>query len=234
MILTSLSKPVTKSTSSVKLHPSLQLTLVLFAFMLTIGLVSGVVGFWLGHQSLKEVTQPAINPFLNDDPESINQRPRQSVSFLPEKEILAKVKTQISSAGKPNVAKPKQTSAKPKDKDKNTKASKADKTAEIVSPQSFPIKIEEKAVQFEVRSATQTEERLLLNVALKNNSSKPIQFIYTFLDIEDDQGTAFVCGSTRAPYRIKTQERQLLWYDSSPRCPARYREVGLLDSDRLS
>ena len=100
MILTSIFETVIKPSDRVKLHPSVQLTLMLFAFMLTIGVVSGVIGFAMGRQSLKGITQPAINPFLSDESESISQRPRQGVSLLKERDILAKVKTQTRSTDK--------------------------------------------------------------------------------------------------------------------------------------
>jgi hypothetical protein len=199
--LTSLSKPATKSAKRVKLHPSLQLTLVLFAFMLTIGIVSGIVGYTLGRESLREVTQPAINPFLKDEPDSIKQRPRQGVNFLPEKEIIAKVKAQTKGPSKPNENQSKQKPEKSKAKSTQSPPPKA--KPELVSPRSFPIKVEEQAVQFEVRSATQTEDRLLLNVALKNNGAKPIQFIYTFLDIEDDQGQPLFAEVQGLPTELK-------------------------------
>ena len=206
MILTSIFNPVIKPSDRVKLHPSVQLTLILFAFMLTIGVVSGVIGFTLGRQSLKGVTQPAINPFLNNESESVSQRPRQGVSFLKERDILAKVKSQTSGTDKKNATKPKQKPEKKPDKADEPQLPKSKnkpKATKTTNPQAFPIKAQEKSVQLEVRSVTQTEDSLLLNVALKNNGSKPVQFIYTFLEIEDNQGQSLLSDVRGLPTELK-------------------------------
>uniref|UniRef100_B8HTT6 DUF4352 domain-containing protein n=1 Tax=Cyanothece sp. (strain PCC 7425 / ATCC 29141) TaxID=395961 RepID=B8HTT6_CYAP4 len=47
---------------------------------------------------------------------------------------------------------------------------------------------QDQGVSLEVRSLDRRNGDLVLNVVLKNNSSRAVQFFYTFLEITDDQG----------------------------------------------
>ncbi|MEO0377041.1 MAG: hypothetical protein AAF329_20990, partial [Cyanobacteria bacterium P01_A01_bin.17] len=75
--------------------------------MLTIGAVCGLTGYSMGYQSLRGITQPALNPVLNGSGDSSKRRPQQGASLLSEKEIVAKVKAKTRGAKKPTAQKPK-------------------------------------------------------------------------------------------------------------------------------
>lgn len=97
---------------------------------------------------------------------------------------MAKVKAQTSDANAQKQTPKQEAEQKPKDK------AKADDKQKNTSdkPQPFPIKAQSQGMNFEVRSLLPEANNLVLNVAVRNGSDQPIQFVYTFLDITDDQG----------------------------------------------
>lgn len=146
----------------------------------------------MGHQSLRGITQPALNPVLNGG-NSSKRRPRQGASLLSEKDIISKAKTKTSGSKK----KPKAKKPKPKPSPKTSKEEKPEK--KDTTPQSFPVKTEAKGMSLEVRSFTRDEDSLVLNVALENKGSKPVQFVYTFLDVVDDRGRTLLAEAQGLP-----------------------------------
>lgn len=165
---------------------------MLLGFMLLVGAVSGLTGYGMGHQSLRGITQPALNPVLNSEDGS-KRRPQQETSLLSEKEIVAKAQAKTSGVKKPKAQKPK-PSPKPKTEKKEDKAEKQDST-----PQSFPVKAEQKGMTLEVRSLAEDEDGLVLNVTLQNGGSKPVQFVYEFLDVTDNRGRSLLAEAQGLP-----------------------------------
>jgi hypothetical protein len=183
----------------INVSPAVRRTLLLLGFMLAVGAVCGLTGYGMGYQSLRGITQPALNPVLNGG-DSSKRRPQQSASLLSEKEIIAKVKAKTSGVKKPKVqaAKSKTSSEKSGNSEENEKE-KRDKPQEDAKPQSFPVKTEAKGMNLEVRSLSRDEDGLVLNVALQNSGSKPVQFVYTFLDVVDDEGRALLAEAQGLP-----------------------------------
>ena len=58
-------------------------------------------------------------------------------------------------------------------------------------------------MSFEVKSLVQEDDTLTLNVAFQNTSDKTIQFVYTFLDITDEQGQALFSEIRGLPTEFK-------------------------------
>jgi uncharacterized protein affecting Mg2+/Co2+ transport len=52
----------------------------------------------------------------------------------------------------------------------------------------LPIKSEDRGVTLEIRSANQEGGSLLLNVSLKNQGGNAVRFLYSFLNVTDEQG----------------------------------------------
>lgn len=170
---------------------------MLLLLMLIVGSVCGAVGYVFARQSLKGITQPATNPFLNDSSD-LDRRPRQGADFLSEKDLIAKVRSQTSGA---NVAKEKQkTAPKPK---KQTAKSQDQKKEDNAKPKSLPIKVQNQGMNFEVQSVSREDDTLILNVAFQNTSDRTVQFVYTFLDITDDQGQALFSEIRGLPTEFK-------------------------------
>lgn len=181
-------------TSIKKLNPTAVLTITLLALMFGGGFLSGIWGFALGREALKGVSQPDARPTAKK-----NQKESQLTStpllLLKEAEIIKSVKTRIQEKGKQ--AKPEKKEA---DSNANEKlVAKAEAAQKPPTQPGFPITTQDKGVILEIRSTRQQEGFLLLDVSLKNESSQPVQFVYTFLDITDNWGRPLSANTEGLP-----------------------------------
>ncbi|NET54924.1 MAG: hypothetical protein F6K47_01570 [Symploca sp. SIO2E6] len=180
-----------------KLNSTVALTLLLLAMMLGAGFVSAMWGFTLGHQALKGVTQPDIRPtkkLAGNQKAADAQKAQEGVAVLQEENILRDVKEYINKKGKEEPKdKPKEqpsNSTQTKDKSSSeTSVTEASLTSNS-SNVDLPIKSQDQGVTLEVRSANQQGGSLLLNVSLKNEGGNAVRFLYSFLNVTDDQGRA--------------------------------------------
>ena len=161
---------------------TLWLTLSLFIMMLGAGVASGYVGYFMGSEALKAVTQPDIN----SEDRLPNKQPKggthKGLKIINEKDILVKVYNQIHSQKQNQSFTPKsqtQTQANLVDHDSESKQ---------IDPTLFPIVDRVKGVTLEVFNAKFQRGSLLLGINLKNESSQPVRFLYSFLDVRDDEG----------------------------------------------
>ncbi|NER20857.1 MAG: hypothetical protein F6J96_09130 [Symploca sp. SIO1C2] len=181
-----------------KLNSTVALTLLLLAMMLGAGFVSAMWGFSLGHQALKGVTQPDMRPTKklagNQQKASDAQKAQEGVAILKEENILINVREYINNKGKEET-KNKQKK-QPSDTSKKEKQSSSEAQEPVASLASnntssdLPIKSQDQGVTLEVRSANQQGGSLLLNVSLKNEGGNAVRFLYSFLNVTDDQGRA--------------------------------------------
>jgi hypothetical protein len=182
-----------------KLNSTVALTLILLTLMLGAGCVSGLWGFALGHEALKGVTQPDTRPTSKMKGRKAPSQ-QATVVLLKEEDILASVKTRIDGKGKN--AKPE----KPKDDDqqaKETPAPQKTQSPEDDNPQlGFPVTSQNQGVTMEVRSARYSGGALLLKVNLKNEGSKTVRFLYSFLDVTDDQGRSLSASTEGLPAEL--------------------------------
>lgn len=164
--------------NAMKSTSSLVPTFGLLSLMLTVGVLAAFGGYTFGRNALKGTTQPVVNPILGNPTDGTGSV-QQGNAFVQEKDILASVK-QIQGLNKP--AKDKPTATK-------TSAANTQPTPKP-SPEAGTIALQsqDQGVSLEVRSLDRRNGDLILNVALKNNSSRAVQFFYTFLEITDDQG----------------------------------------------
>jgi hypothetical protein len=174
-------KKASASVAQLQLDRSVKLTLGLLAGVLTLGLLSAIVGFLFGHESLKGVTQPDMNPFVGTaNPQ--RQYPRQGTYLLKETDILAKVERQTKNISKPDEQKKPAQTAEKKDPSKTATSSPspAPKT-------SLPITVQSQGMRLDVRSLAVDGNGMTLEVTMQNGGAKEVQFLYDFLDISDDQ-----------------------------------------------
>jgi hypothetical protein len=174
-----------------KLSSSLSTTLTLLGFMLALGIISAAAGFMFGRSSLQGVTQPAVNPILGGS--SAELAPKQGNEFPKEKDILAKVEAEIKGEGK--------LKSEKKESDQKADSQPSNQPSPTASPEAkqngkFPIASQDKGVSLEVRSVEQQGENVVLNVAIKNESSRTVQFLYTFLDVTDQEGQALTATTS--------------------------------------
>lgn len=177
-----------------KLNPTAVLTITLLALMLGGGFLSGIWGFALGREALKGVSQPDARPTAKRNPKDSHLGSKPLV-FLKEADIIKTVKVRIQEGGK-------QAKPEKKEADSNTNNSlvaKAEAAQKPPTQPGFPVVTKDKGVVLEIRSARQQESFLLLDVSLKNESSQPVQFVYTFLDVTDNWGRPLSANTEGLP-----------------------------------
>ncbi len=184
-----------------KVHSSLALTLLLLSLMLAVGIVSGAAGYTFGRKALRGITQPAINP-IPVGPAQGNKLPQQGSTLLQERDILAKVEAQIKGITK-NPAKAAAASPTPKASPQASPQAKPQAKKTPAPAAAFPISSQDKGVKLEVRSLTVQGDGLVMEVALKNEGATPVQFLYTFLDVTDEQGRVLTAETSGLPTELQ-------------------------------
>ena len=187
-----------------KLNSTVALTLILLAMMLGAGFVSAMWGFTLGHEALKGVTQPDVRPIKDTAEKQKASSGKEGLTILREEDILTKVNEYINNAGKNAKPENKNKDSKTENKDEQASKSQSDPNtqpspdasptqATLASTNSnlnLPLKSEDRGVSLEIRSASQQGGSLLLNVSMKNQGANAVRFLYSFLNVTDEQGRA--------------------------------------------
>lgn len=165
-----------------------QLTLAILAAILGAGIGSAVLAYRIGTEALKGVSPPDVNPTNKfSTSEQISARPKP---FKPinEKDILKKVDIFIQTQkSKPKTKKEpdKAPESKPTPSPQKTEASPP-KTQDILI--NLPMRVKDQNMTLEITKAAYQGEYLLIDVSLKNEGQQAVQFLYSFLEIEDNQG----------------------------------------------
>lgn len=161
------------------INTTLALTLSLLTLMLGAGVASGSWGYKLGREALKGITQPDVRPTNN----LINNKRRSStqieVALLKEKDIIKNVKARMDGTDKT----PDQESSK-----KTESKSQKKKTEKVETSVTLPLSSRHSDVFIEVSSVRQRSGYLVLDVNLKNEGSETVRFLYSFLNVTDNQG----------------------------------------------
>ncbi len=182
-----------------KLNLTAVFTLMLLILMLGAGCASGMWTFNLGHQALKDVTQPDVRTNRLRGRKGTTLQPKE-VAILKEEDILTNVKTWIESKGKhPKPEKPQDENKK---SSKQIPAQKTQSAAGEISQPGFPITSRNQGVTLEVLSARYSGGSLLLKLNFKNEGTKAVQFLYSFLDVTDDQGRALSANTQGLPEEL--------------------------------
>lgn len=181
-----------------KFNSTVALTLILLAMMLGAGFVSAMWGFTIGHEALKGVTQPDVRPTkkLVGNPQA--SPGKEGLTILREEDILVNVNAYINGKGQEKDKEDEQANnnTQPETKEEaSPQASSEGLTTEASftstdSQLNLPLKTEDRGVSLEVRSANQQGGSLLLNVTLRNEGSDAVRFLYSFLNVTDEQGRA--------------------------------------------
>ena len=166
---------------------TLILTSALFLTMLVAGSGSAYLSYRMGEEALKGVTQPDVSSDLDLKKEKIVGN-YKGLKLISEREILVNVYN-ITRGTK---------------KFKNTSRSKSRKKSEQLTHSEqqkafVPIKDKANGVSMEIVETKHQGNSLLLNVTLKNEGSKAVRFLYSFLDVRDDRGRALSAISDGLP-----------------------------------
>lgn len=181
-------KPMTKSPTrstpaqSVRLRASLLYTLSMLFLMIVAGVIGMTLGNSLGRDALKGVTQPDFGLSSRTTTREDNEdepAPGQEVAFLSEAEILTQVKERLANQG---VA-PSQPVVPAEAEAPAEEEAEGDRPNQV----GFPIVSKDGGVLMEVVGVQPDGGSLVLDVNLRNEGTKPVRFLYSFLDVTDDQ-----------------------------------------------
>ncbi|WP_293124571.1 hypothetical protein [Microcoleus sp. bin38.metabat.b11b12b14.051] len=174
------------------------LTLILLALMFGAGVTSSVWGFTIGREALKGTTQPDVRPSNNArSGKQGNVASKEQVSILKEKDILKTVKARVEGRD------PEKTTAQANNKDKaSSKPATAKKAAASNATAKFPLNSRDGGVTLEVSAASQRSNSMLLDVSMKNEGSQAVRFLYSFLNVTDNQGRALSATAEDLPAEL--------------------------------
>lgn len=175
-----------------KVNPTVTLTLVLLFLMVGAGITSASWGYKLGREALKGITQPDTRPVNNiTDSQGKSLRREGNLAFLKESDILANVKARMGGTAEAV---------------SSDKAAKIETTAKA-SPQpdaasGLPLFAESRAVTLGVQAVRKQGASLVLDVTMQNNSTKGIQFLYSSMEITNDQGRLLSASTQGLPEEL--------------------------------
>ncbi len=173
------------------------LTFSFLTMMLTAGSVSAYFAFNMGHKALKGLERPDINPSkkLVGTLRAGRQRrllrkalqspktdePRKGLTLVKERDVIVRFynHTHDTKEGKGETEK--------KQEEKKDSFVETPKTEAEDVMAKFPLSNEDGEVTMEVVTASQEGEAFLLELTLKNDGRKAVGFLYSFLDVRDDQ-----------------------------------------------
>ncbi|MBD2576953.1 hypothetical protein [Oscillatoria sp. FACHB-1406] len=193
-----------------KFNSTVALTFVLLILMVAAGAVSSLWGYAMGYEALKGVTQPDTSPsrkLIGDKQETMDRK--ELKILLKEQDILKDVKAAIRRGNQSIKDGKKRDDEQDSSKDDNENS--ASKDAEDKANQKaakLPIADRQQDVTMEVTSATEDGGSLLLDVKLKNESSQPVRFLYSFLEVKDDQGRVLSAVTDGLPGELPPKSEQ--------------------------
>ena len=166
---------------------NLKLTLILIGtiilMMLAGGSASAYIGYLMGREALKVVTQPDINSEQSLDKKQPVGGTHKGLKIVTEREILINVYNYIEAKKKGNRFVEQSLNQQLLDESTN-KSSASDTDKDLA----FPIRNRSGDVTLEVSQAHREGNSLTLNVKMKNEGSESRRFLYSFLDVRDDRG----------------------------------------------
>lgn len=194
-----------------KINRTLKLTLLLLLVMSGAGTASAFIAYQMGSEALQGVSQPENNPTkkLGDG----SKKSTEPTEFKPidEKTILIKVYDHTHKKNKAAASK----------KDKDSKNSQEDKTSQSVdnnpenSPPSqtvanLPLQANDQGVKLEIQEASNEGTSLSFKVNLQNQGATPIKFLYSFLEVKDNQGRALSAITEGLPQELPPNSEKFM------------------------
>ena len=199
-----------------KINTPIILTATLLTFMVGAGAASGWIGYSMGHEALKGVTQPDVSPTkkLTQTGNSDGTDPQEITIILNEADLIKQAEVVINGNG--NSAPPE---AQPEtDADAEAQVPDDDPQAQLVnhSPDFEPIQSNDQGISLVVANATEADGNYLLDVSLRNDSAANVRFLYSFLDIRDQQGRSLSAMTDGLPGDLPATGE---WYSGTVRIP---------------
>jgi hypothetical protein len=173
-------------------------TFILLSLMVSAGVISSAWGYRLGREALKGITQPDTRPTNNMARRNGGSAQGNNLVFLKEEDILAEVKARMEGKTGPITAQ----------RQAQAQAAAPAEPAPAESPTAaepaagLPLKAADQGVELEVRQVRRQGANLVLDVALQNQSDRDIEFLYSFMNVTDDQGQALSVSTEGLPTEL--------------------------------
>ncbi|ACK65290.1 conserved hypothetical protein [Rippkaea orientalis PCC 8801] len=179
-----------------KITSTIKLTLSLLVIMSGAAAASAYIAYNAGHSALKGVSQPDANPAKKLKP--VGNPSTKLTEFTPvdEKTILTKVYDHIQNQEKSSAkssakkAEQKTTEDNQEEKPNNSDSAKSNGNSGTISVGNLPLTVQDGGVTLEITEASNQTGNLLLSVNLKNEGDKAVKFLYSFLEVKDNQGNS--------------------------------------------
>lgn len=184
-----------------KLNLTVALTFILLTLMMGAGYMSAMWGYTIGDEALKGVNQPDARP-SKLKARKANSSQQKTVVMLKEEDIINTVKARIDGKGKKARPQKKSQAQNKANTSKVTPSEKNQVAVKDVPPPGFPVTSKNQGVMWQVQSANYSGGALLLKVNFKNEGSKAVRFLYTFLDVTDDRGRALSANTEGLPTEL--------------------------------
>ena len=180
------------------LNSTVVLTLILLTLMFGAGVTSSVWGFTLGREALKGTTQPDVRPSSNAGGKQGTPAKGDQVSILKEKDILKTVKARTEGRDPDKIAAQNTKADKASSKPATAKKPATEKNASA----KFPMNSRDGGITLEVSAANQRGNSMLLDVSMKNEGSQAVRFLYSFLNVTDNQGRVLSATAEDLPAEL--------------------------------
>ncbi len=169
-----------------RINSTVALTFILLTMMFGAGIVTGAWGFAIGREALKGITQPDARPTNKVSKKNGSARATDELVVLPEADIIKTVKARLDGNAK-------STSV-------STPQPEPEKTA--TAPAKFPIISQDKGVTVEVSGVRQRKDSVVFDVSMRNEGARSVKFLYSFLNITDEQGRVLSADTDGLPTEL--------------------------------
>ena len=181
------------------MNSTILVSFALLALMIGAGTTTGSWGYKLGREALKGITQPDVRPTNNLTGAKNSLSSKAEVVFLKEKDILVNVNKAIVNGG----------GAEEKKAQDNTEKAKEEKAKTAESSQKkLPIVSSDRGVVLEVYKVRRWGNSLVLDVNLKNEGEQSVRFLYSFLNVTDEQGRVLSASTEDLPGELPPNGRR--------------------------
>ncbi|MGP1384729.1 MAG: hypothetical protein ACTS2F_14285 [Thainema sp.] len=182
-----------------RINSAVVFTFILLSLMIGAGVVSSAWGYRLGREALKGITQPDTRPTNNMARRNSNGE--GTLVFLKESDILAEVQARMEGRTGPITA---QRQQQAQQQQQAAAPVAADESAPANSDQ-FPIKAEDRGVTFEVQDVRRQGATLILDVKMQNTGVEPFEFLYSFMNVTDENGQSLSVSTEGLPTEIEPE-----------------------------
>ncbi|HEY9909074.1 MAG TPA: hypothetical protein V6D18_15875 [Thermosynechococcaceae cyanobacterium] len=185
-----------------KLNSTVVLTFALLTLMAGAGVVSASWGMVVGREALKGITQPDTRPGNNLANRKGSAPRREEAVILKEETIIANVKARMGETGAAKPSPAPAPSPKP-----------------VAAKASFPMTSKSQGVVLEVSSVGKQGDSMVLKVSLRNTGSQSVRFLYSFLNVEDEQGRSLSARTDGLPAELPASGEAFAGSISVPAAP---------------